>query len=78
MSFELEKEQNHTRFWQLLFVLLAMIGVRYGLQVDIPRIVFLVLIAIIVLQGNQTEMLAACICLIPLHEAIDFYYAIFI
>lgn len=78
MKLKANKERPNKRFWLLFSLLLATICVRYGLQIDIPRPVFLVLVAIIALQAEQAEIIALCMGLIPLHEALDFYYAIVI
>ena len=64
------------RFFVLFALLSAMIFVRYGLQINIPRALALVPILAIAVLGNQTEIIAICMCLIPLHESLDFYYAL--
>ena len=76
MKCRVEKEHSHAWFWVLLTLLSAMIFARYGLQIDIPRVLALVPIVAIALWGNPTEMIAICMCLIPLHESLDFYYAL--
>ena len=78
MNRHLKKENDHRRFWLLLAVLLSLLFSRYALQVNIPRICFLVMIAVIAVLGNQAEIMALCISLIPLHESVDFYYSIVI
>ena len=72
----LTKKHDYTRFWILFSLLATMIFLRYGLQIDIPRALALVPILAIALSGNQTEIIAICMCLIPLHESLDFYYAL--
>lgn len=76
MNSRMKREQGHLRFWIFFAMLSAMIFARYGLQIGIPRVLALVPIIAIALQGNQTEILAICMCLIPLHESLDFYYAL--
>lgn len=78
MNRRVRKENNHTRFWWLLAVLLVSLFLRYALQIDVPRLAFLPIIALISVLGSQSEILAMCMCLIPLHESVDFYYAIVI
>ena len=78
MSQRLRKEHNYVRFWLLLTLLSAIIFIRYGLQVNIPRVLALIPIVVIALWGNQTEIIAICMCLIPFHESLDFYYALVI
>lgn len=67
---------EHRRFWCLLALLLTAILVRYAFQIDIPRVFFLVIIVLIALLGNRDEILAMILCCIPLHESIDFFYAL--
>lgn len=76
MKQRVKQEQSHVRFWGLFALLCAMIFVRYGLQIGIPRVLTLVPVVAIALLGNQTEIIAVCMCLIPFHESLDFYYAL--
>lgn len=76
MGSRVKKEQSHVRFFVFFALLSAMIFVRYGLQINIPRALALVPILTIAILGNQTEIIAICMCLIPLHESLDFYYAL--
>lgn len=70
--------KTHKRFGCLLCILLFLITVRYAFQIDIPRVIFLLVIAMIAAFGDRNEIIAMCICCIPLHESIDFYYALVI
>ena len=72
------KKRTHIQFGCLLCILLLLIMVRYAFQIDIPRIIFLLIIAMIAIFGDRNEIIAMCICCIPLHESIDFYYALVI
>lgn len=72
----LRQERSYLRFWVLFAALSAMIFVRYGLQIGIPRVLALVPIVAIALLGDKTELIAICMCLIPFHESLDFYYAL--
>lgn len=76
MNHRIKKEHSYVRFWWLFSSLAAMIFVRYGLQIGIPRVLALIPIVTIALLGNQTEIIAICMCLIPFHESLDFYYAL--
>lgn len=76
MNCSVKKKQSYACFAVLFTLLSAMIFVRYGLQINIPRVLALVPIVAIALLGNQTEVIAICMCLIPLHESLDFYYAL--
>lgn len=72
------KRTSHTRFFVLLVLLLTLIGVRYAFQIDIPRPLFVAIIAVIAAMGDRDEILAMCMCCIPLCESVDFFYAIVI
>ena len=72
----LRQERSYLRFWVLFAALSAMIFVRYGLQIGIPRVLALVPVVVIALLGDKTELIAICMCLIPFHESLDFYYAL--
>ena len=69
------KRRDHTLFFWLLLFLLALITLRYAIQVNIPRAVFLAVIVLIALQGDQNEIITLSMCCIPMHESIDFFYA---
>ena len=76
----IEKIRENTRlhFWCLLGILLLMIMTRYAFQIDIPRVFFLLVIGLIAIWGDQSEIIAICMCFIPMHESIDFFYALVI
>ena len=67
---------HHRRFVCLLGLLIMMIMTRYAFQIDLPRLAFLGMIGLIVLLGDQDEITAMIIACIPLHESIDFFYAL--
>ena len=71
-------EKGRKRFWCLLGLLLLLIMVRYGFQTDIPRVVFLLVIGLIAILGDRDEIVAMLMCCIPLHESVDFFYAVVI
>ena len=72
------QKHSRARFWSLLAVLLALCFVRYALRINLPRTVLLVVAAVIMLAGDRDEVIAMCICCIPLHESIDLYYTLVI
>ena len=72
----LKQANKHTRFYSLLGLLMALIITRYSLQIDIPRASFLAVILFALLIGDRDETVAMCICCVPLHESVDFYYAV--
>ena len=69
-------KKSRKRFWCLLGLLLLLIMVRYGFQTDIPRVAFLLVIGLIAIFGDRDEILAMLMCCIPLHESVDFFYAV--
>lgn len=75
---QIRNPRNHSRFYWMLALLLSVIFVRYAFQIDIPRILFLIIIALIALMGDQDEIMGMLLCCIPLHESIDFFYSIVI
>ena len=70
------QHNHHRRFACLLGLLLLLIMTRYAFQIDVPRVIFLAVIGLIVLLGEQDEITAMIIACIPLHESIDFFYAL--
>ena len=69
-------KKRHRRFGCLLGLLLVLIMTRYSLQIDLPRVIFLAVIGLTVLLGDQDEVAAMIVACIPLHESIDFFYAL--
>ena len=67
---------NRKRFYALLTLLLTLVLVRYSLLIPIPRVAYLVIILAIVILGDEDEIMAMCLCCIPLHESIDFFYSV--
>lgn len=69
---------KHNRFYIILVALLTTIFIRYAFQTNIPRFIYLFLIILAAAIGNPSEIMAMCMCCIPLHEVIDFFYAVVI
>lgn len=78
MRIRIRKNQGHSRFYILLSLLLLLICVRYALQVNLPKIIYLLVILLIAAYGDRSEIVAMCMCCIPLHESVDFFYAVVI
>ena len=74
----LEKTRKipHLRFYCLIVVLIALIFARYSFGIDVPRLIISGVIICIAVFGNRSEVIAASLCCIPLHEAVDFYVTI--
>lgn len=73
---EIQEKGRHGRFWCLLGLLILLIMTRYAFQIDIPRVVLLAVIGLITLLGDRDEIAAMYLCFIPMHESIDFFYAL--
>lgn len=71
------KKGSHLRFHCLFALLVGLLLVRYSFGIDIPRIILTSIIIASAFMGNRDEILAILLCCISLHEAIDFYIAIF-
>lgn len=70
---------NKQLLFNALFALMVMlVFVRYGLQIDYPRAVLLIISAIMVLIGNPTQILSVCMICIPLSAAFHYLYALLI
>ncbi len=75
MVIRLNRNQHkHTRFFVLLAFLFALVMVRYSFLIDIPRALLLLIIVVAAFWGDRDEIVAMCMCCIPLHESIDFFY----
>ena len=70
------RAQRRTGFWLLLMLLLGLIAVRYAFQIDIPKFLFAIIVLCMALVGDKSEIIAVCICCIPLHESIDLFYSV--
>lgn len=71
-----KQKREHIRFYTLILALIVLLFARYGLEIGIPRIVLTGTIALIAVLGNRNEIMAIAMCCIPLHEAVDFFYAV--
>lgn len=67
------KPKNRAVFYSLLSLILLLSFVRYSLQVDIPRMLMALVAVLIACVGDRDEILAMCICCMPLQEALDVY-----
>lgn len=63
-------------FYVLLALLFVLLMVRYGLQIEIPRIAVTIVILAVAAIGTNNEIFAITMSCIPLHEAVDFFYAL--
>lgn len=67
-------ENRHIRFYGMLVVLLGLCLVRYALQIDIPLIVLLIMAVLIAIFCNRDEIMALCVCMIPLITSMQHNY----
>lgn len=71
-----QKKHSRAIFYGLLALLLGLCFIRYALQVNFPRSILLVLAVLIALLGDRDEIIAMCICCIPLHTSFHYVYAL--
>ena len=63
---------KHTSFYILLTALIIFLFARYAFQYDVPRYALTIVVMAMALLGDQDEILAALMCCIPLHNAVNF------
>ena len=68
--------RSRKRHYILLFMLLGLCFIRYALQINIPQVVLLAVTFAMALTGDADEIMAMCICCIPLHTSIEHTYAL--
>lgn len=72
----IEKQKSRTLFYILLAMLLGLAFVRYALQIYYPRGILLLLAILIACVGDPDEIVAMCICCIPLQEMFHLFYVL--
>lgn len=61
----------------LMYIVLAvLIFMRYGLEINIPSVLLACLCYLIISVGNNDEILALCLCCIPLYTAFSYSYVV--
>ena len=65
-------DNKHTSFYILFTVLIIFLFARYAFQFDVPRYALSIVLMVMALLGDQDEILAALMCCIPLHNAVNF------
>ena len=70
------EKRSRVLFWSLLALLLGLCFVRYALQVNFPQIILLGLAVLIAFLGDRDEIIAVCVCCIPLHTSFNYAYAV--
>lgn len=67
---------SRKRFCILFSLMLSLIFVRYTFQINITKVLFVLLSVLIVSLGDRDEAIAVLICCIPLHESIELFYTL--
>ena len=62
----INKQRSRVLFYGLLGVLLSLCFIRYSLQINIPVETMLAVAVLIAVMGDKDEIIAMCICCIPL------------
>lgn len=71
-----QEKQKRILFWGLLLLLLGLCIVRYALQVNFPQIILLGVVILAAFISDENEIIALCICCIPLDTSINVPYAL--
>lgn len=71
-------KKSHLLFKGCLFLMLCLVFVRYSLQIDFPRELFLPIAALMACFGDRDEIMALIVCCIPLHTSIQYAYVVLI
>ena len=69
---------KHKLFYCLLFIFFALCFARYAMQIGFPRVILLALIVMMACLGNDQEIIAICICCIPLNTTFHFFYGLLV
>lgn len=76
MTNTLTENKNRTGI-EFLFALLILANFfRYGLQVDLPTLILGVIAGVIILVGTTDEIVAVCMCCIPLYTSFEYLYVV--
>lgn len=76
MRIQVRKQNNRQVFWALFGLLMALVFVRYVLQIAFPWVILLVVAAMIALLGDRDEIIAMAVCCIPLYTSMQYIYAV--
>lgn len=60
----------------LFGILMVLVFIRYVLQVPFPWEILLAVVAVIALLGDRDELIAMCLCCIPLYTSLQYIYAV--
>lgn len=71
-----QNKRSRRLFHGLLALLLTLCVTRYSLQINIPQGILLAIALLIALVGDQDEIIAMCVCCIPLHSSFEYAFAV--
>lgn len=71
-----KKKVGRLMFYSLLSMLLLLCLAQYVFQIYIPQVMFLAVAFLIALTGDADEIIAMCVCCIPLHNFFEFSFAV--
>ena len=63
-------------FCFFLMALMALVLIRYGFQINIPRTSITAVVILIALLGGKNEVLTIALCCIPLHNGLNFHVSV--
>lgn len=78
MNSIIQNKTSRKLFYGMLALLLGGCFIRYALQINIPPVVILAAAILAIVLGDHDEIMAMCICCIPLHTAFDLFYAVLV
>lgn len=67
---------KRSRFYVLFALLLLLVFIRYVAQIAFPQVIFLAVIAVIAFLGDRDEIIAMCMCCIPLYTSLQDIFAL--
>ena len=63
-------------FWGLFSIFALFLILRYMLMIYFSSLIFVAILAMIAFVGDRDEILATCVCCIPLSMTFQYYYVI--
>lgn len=73
---KIPQKRSHTVFYGLLSLLLLLCFIRYTFQINIPQILLLGIACFMAVVGDEDEVVAMCMCCIPLYTCFEYAYAV--
>ena len=69
---------NRYGFYFLFALLWGAVFARYAMQMFVPRMLLLLIVSAIAFLGDRDEIIAICMCCIPLHTSFNYLYGLLI